>query len=185
MRLSVRRNNLTYRALERAREQARQQTPEFKAWDKSPERRAYQRAYKRSPKGRAYYRALSHKYNSRVRANGGSWTSEQFEALCRHFNNRCVCCGRKGKMTADHVIPVAVSQTLMLPLGFLNDIDNIQPLLKECNSRKKTKTIDYRVRPHPMCLHGRKSTDPAIESAGPVAESAVYNEAATELRCSP
>lgn len=56
--------------------------------------------------------------------------------LCNKYNNRCLCCGEKNKLTVDHVIPISK--------GGMNTIDNIQPLCGSCNSKKNNKEIDYR-----------------------------------------
>lgn len=66
----------------------------------------------------------------------GSFTAEEFSELCKKYRNKCLCCGKKKKLTADHVVP--------LSKGGSNDISNIQPLCNSCNSKKGTKTIDYR-----------------------------------------
>jgi 5-methylcytosine-specific restriction endonuclease McrA len=66
----------------------------------------------------------------------GSYTIEQFQELCKHYGNKCLCCSKKEKLTVDHVIP--------LSKGGSNDIDNIQPLCMTCNRKKGTKTTDYR-----------------------------------------
>lgn len=66
----------------------------------------------------------------------GIFTDEQFQELCRHWNNRCLRCDETSKLTVDHVIP--------LSRGGSNDISNIQPLCGSCNSRKGTRIIDYR-----------------------------------------
>lgn len=77
---------------------------------------------------------------SRRRANlskaEGSFTQKEWKALCLKYENTCLCCGSKEKMTPDHVVPLA--------RGGTNDIQNIQPLCRSCNSRKGAKTIDYR-----------------------------------------
>lgn len=70
---------------------------------------------------------------------GGNYTATEFKALCKQYDNRCACCGKKAKLTADHVIPVVAGGT--------SDISNIQPLCKSCNSSKGTKTTDYRTKP--------------------------------------
>jgi 5-methylcytosine-specific restriction endonuclease McrA len=74
---------------------------------------------------------------SRKRGGGGSFTAEEFAALCAAYGGRCLACGlEQTRLTADHVVPVA--------LGGASDISNIQPLCQPCNSRKGTKIIDYR-----------------------------------------
>lgn len=67
----------------------------------------------------------------------GSFTATEWKELCAKYDNRCVCCGRKLKLHADHVIPIGAP-------GSTNYISNYQPLCKSCNSSKGTKTIDYR-----------------------------------------
>lgn len=57
--------------------------------------------------------------------------------LCNKYENKCLCCGSKEKMTIDHVIP--------LILGGTNSIENIQPLCGSCNSKKGIKIKDYRL----------------------------------------
>ncbi len=69
--------------------------------------------------------------------NGGSFTAEEWEELCDKYENKCLCCGKKKKLTADHVVP--------LSKGGTSNIDNIQPLCGTCNSRKGNRNeIDYR-----------------------------------------
>jgi len=67
---------------------------------------------------------------------GGSFTPAEWNALCKHYKHRCLCCGKRRKLTADHIIPVSK--------GGSSNIDNIQPLCGPCNSSKGAKTIDYR-----------------------------------------
>lgn len=79
----------------------------------------------------------------------GSFTAAQLEALYEFYDHRCLCCGqREGdisdkngkpiKIAADHVIPLAC--------GGSNEIDNIQPLCKPCNSSKGARhATDYRL----------------------------------------
>lgn len=74
--------------------------------------------------------------HARLKKNGGKHTEVEWLALCQLYNGCCLACKRKAKLTKDHIIPVVNGGT--------DAIDNIQPLCKRCNSRKGTKTIDYR-----------------------------------------
>jgi len=66
----------------------------------------------------------------------GSFTLEEFKALCDSCGNVCLSCGSSEKLTVDHVLP--------LSKGGSNSIENIQPLCGLCNSKKKDHFIDYR-----------------------------------------
>jgi 5-methylcytosine-specific restriction endonuclease McrA len=105
------------------------------AWRLADRRRASRQAWKR----RNPMNAFIHKHirRARKRANGGSFTEQEWLTLCAQYDNRCLCCGRDDvKLTADHVVP--------LEHGGSSYISNIQPLCGRCNSAKGTKTIDYR-----------------------------------------
>jgi len=78
-----------------------------------------------------------HTRRTRKTQAGGTYSEEEWLTLCKYHYNRCVCCGRKEKLTPDHIIPVAK--------GGSSNISNIQPLCQPCNSRKSTRTIDYAV----------------------------------------
>lgn len=80
-----------------------------------------------------------HRRRTRKTGAGGSYTAEEFKALCEQYDNRCLACGEKKKLEFDHVIPVSK--------GGSSDISNGQPLCRSCNSKKGTKTIDYRIKP--------------------------------------
>lgn len=69
-------------------------------------------------------------------AAGGSFSEAQFEALCEFYDNLCLRCGESKELTRDHVIPLVD--------GGSNEIMNIQPLCRRCNSLKGTKHTDYR-----------------------------------------
>ena len=67
---------------------------------------------------------------------GAGFTETEFKQLCEQYEGRCLCCGGRLDLTADHVVP--------LSKGGSHSIDNIQPLCKECNSRKHTLAVDFR-----------------------------------------
>jgi len=82
--------------------------------------------------------ASSNRRRSLKAGDGGSYTAEEWLALCAQYDNQCIGPGpHGGKLTVDHVIPVGQP-------GSTSNIDNLQPLCKSCNVRKGTKTIDYR-----------------------------------------
>lgn len=58
----------------------------------------------------------------------GSHTLEQWEAMKRIFRNKCANCGMVKKLTKDHIQP--------LSKGGSDYISNIQPLCRNCNSKK-------------------------------------------------
>jgi 5-methylcytosine-specific restriction endonuclease McrA len=85
-------------------------------------------------------RHLTHcrNYRARKAAADGSHTSDQWKAL-KAFFQACPCCGKKKRLTLDHIIPLA--------WGGRNSLDNLQPLCKKCNSEKGDRyAADYRPR---------------------------------------
>lgn len=82
-----------------------------------------------------YPSASSIRY-AKLKKNGGSHTKQEWENLKLKYNNRCLGCKQVTQLTKDHIIPIA--------LGGTDNIDNIQPLCRYCNSIKNVKIIDYR-----------------------------------------
>jgi 5-methylcytosine-specific restriction endonuclease McrA len=81
-------------------------------------------------------RARTNKRRAARTKAGGEYTPEQWLSLCKKYNNKCLCCGKKRKLTADHIVPISK--------GGSSDISNIQPLCMKCNAHKGTQTIDFR-----------------------------------------
>jgi 5-methylcytosine-specific restriction endonuclease McrA len=116
----------------------RKNHPGYQAnWKKeNPERIIeYRRAFNLAVPGRTA--SYSQNYKATKRKNGGSYTPDEWNAMIEKYGGHCLACGKITKLAADHVKPVS--------LGGLNIIDNIQPLCKSCNSKKKQDEIDYRI----------------------------------------
>jgi 5-methylcytosine-specific restriction endonuclease McrA len=92
--------------------------------------------HKRDPnRARMYQQAR----RAKKAANGGSFTTAEWQSLKQRYEFRCLCCSRTEpdiELTMDHIVPVTQ--------GGSNDISNIQPLCLTCNLSKGTKTRDYR-----------------------------------------
>lgn len=78
----------------------------------------------------------------RLVINGGFHANVQWERLKDQFNRTCPSCKKVEPeivLTKDHIVPILKGGT--------DDIENIQPLCKSCNSRKKITIIRYSL-PH-------------------------------------
>ncbi len=90
---------------------------------------------------------IASRLNCEARKKGicGSISGGELKALYERYKGTCLCCGARGPLTADHIVPVSQKGS--------NTIENIQPLCMNCNSKKGAKTIDYR--PDKSCLWPR------------------------------
>jgi 5-methylcytosine-specific restriction endonuclease McrA len=76
-------------------------------------------------------------HRARKIGNGGRHTEAEWIALCAQFRLLCVRCLKQKLLTRDHVVP--------LTWGGTDDISNIQPLCRSCNSFKGNRdATDYR-----------------------------------------
>lgn len=74
---------------------------------------------------------------ARRRNAKGDLTNRIWNEIVNFYGNKCLSCGRSDvKITIDHIIPLFYDGK--------NSVNNVQPLCFSCNSRKGTKTIDYR-----------------------------------------
>lgn len=78
----------------------------------------------------------------------GSLSPKEWLSVIEKYGNHCLKCKSTNKITMDHIVP--------LSKGGRNSIENVQPLCVSCNSRKRTKTIDYR--PDTSCLIPQSDT---------------------------
>jgi len=75
---------------------------------------------------------------ARIAKATGTHSETDWLELKKKYNYMCLCCKKQEpfvKLTEDHIVPLSV--------GGSNDISNIQPLCRSCNSAKFTKIIDY------------------------------------------
>ena len=108
-----------------------------RSWRKrNPEKvAAYKRKYRKAHlEERAAYQRNRKAFEAGAK---GSFTAEEFRALCDYTNHLCPRCFEEKPLTIDHI--VALSK------GGSNDISNIQPLCKSCNCSKGVWTVDYLV----------------------------------------
>ena len=86
---------------------------------------AHRRWVSKNPERMAHLKARRY---ARERNAEGSHTFEQWTALKERHNNRCAYCLEAKPLTKDHVIPLSEGGT--------DYIENIQPLCRNCNSKK-------------------------------------------------
>lgn len=75
----------------------------------------------------------SSKYKRRVRELQGVLSERDWSRTLNRFDHRCAYCGRKGRMTVDHVVP--------LSRGGRNAVGNVLPACRQCNSSKHARFL--------------------------------------------
>lgn len=124
-----------HRAQHLADTQAR--SARWRAANRDKDRAAAKRWVKANPDA---VRTIHHRRRARKANAPGSFTTAEWQAMKARYGYQCLRCHRREpdvRLTIDHVVPLA--------LGGANDITNIQPLCRACNSSKGAREIiDYR-----------------------------------------
>ncbi len=96
---------------------------------------AHRRWKKKNPERMAHLKARRY---ARERGAKGSHTLAEWKELKLKHNFLCAICGEKKPLTKDHIIPLSEGGT--------DYISNIQPLCRNCNSKKwKKLNIDKKI----------------------------------------
>jgi 5-methylcytosine-specific restriction endonuclease McrA len=98
---------------------------------------ARERRARNPEKVREQHRQAQRNRRARAKQSPGQFTREDWLAILDRYGHKCLCCGTKGELQPDHVIPLSVGGT--------NTVDNIQPLCGACNRKKQANIIDYRI----------------------------------------
>ncbi len=96
------------------------------------------RKYWGTEKGKAM-RQQSHRNR---RAKQGYIDSATIQLLFDAFDNRCAYCGKKAKLSLDHIVP--------LHLGGAHSLINFAPACSSCNSKKSAKKLEDFVSPEKL-----------------------------------
>jgi 5-methylcytosine-specific restriction endonuclease McrA len=107
-----------------------------KQWDKANPQRRKENGARWQKENPEKVKAIFSKHKTEKTQAGGYFTTEEWFTLCFAVGFKCLCCGEKKPLEADHVIPVSKGGTSWLW--------NIQPLCRSCNAKKSDKYIDYR-----------------------------------------
>ena len=97
------------------------------------QRRKWRRSWelKNPEKNRSMQNACHHKRRALLRGDKNKFSANEWDVVRKRNNYKCVICGKiepEIKLTVDHIIPVS--------RGGKNNIENIQPLCRRCNSIK-------------------------------------------------
>ena len=96
---------------------------------KGESKQIYHRNYcKNNPENISHLKARRY---AREKNAEGSHTLQQWKDLKVKYDNKCAICGQQKPLTKDHIMP--------LSKGGTDYIENIQPLCRNCNSKKNNK----------------------------------------------
>lgn len=119
--------SLTCYAIYQSKVQPKEEHPRWKGGITPYE--AHRKYVKSNPERIAHLKARRY---AREKNAEGRHSLEEWEELCKKHNNKCAICKEEKKLTKDHITPLSEKGT--------DYISNIQPLCRNCNS-KKWKTI--------------------------------------------
>lgn len=94
--------------------------------------KAYCAEYRKTHKAEKW--ASESQRRARKAGNGGSHTAAEWREKVERLGHKCYYCGKGGKLTKDHV--------LALKRGGTDDIDNLVPACRSCNSSKNAKPVE-------------------------------------------
>lgn len=103
-----------------------------KAWALAHPERAKERHRRWIAANRDRHSDTQARRRAQKRGNGGSHTYAEWLEKCAMFANLCAYCGEAKLLTRDHKVP--------LSRGGTDDITNIVPACKSCNSKKRHRT---------------------------------------------
>ncbi len=92
--------------------------------------RARNRIYDRARRARdpAHAVFLQQKRRARKKGSDATLTEDQWLAILKSYKYKCAYCGKREKLTQDHVIP--------LSRGGRHSSDNVVPACRSCNGKK-------------------------------------------------
>ena len=98
-------------------------------WYTDSNKQVYHRRYvKKNPENISHLKARRY---ARERNAEGNHTLQEWNSLKEKFNYKCANCRKEKPLTKDHIKP--------LSKGGTDYIENIQPLCRNCNSKKHNK----------------------------------------------
>ncbi len=102
----------------------------YNKWRKNhpKEYRAIQKRYTDKPEAKELKQVRSHRRRTLELGCSGSHTVQEWKDKLSLYGYRCAYCGRKTRLSRDHIVS--------LTNGGTNDISNIIPVCKRCNSSK-------------------------------------------------